>query len=38
LGSEIAYQTPDGVAWSDSGIDRESVNRDWVQDFVEVDA
>jgi hypothetical protein len=38
LGSKIGYQTPDGVAWNDSGIDRESVNRDWVQDFVEVEA
>jgi hypothetical protein len=38
LGSEIGYQTPDGVAWNDSGIDRDSVNRDWIQDFVEVDA
>jgi hypothetical protein len=38
LGSTIGYQTPDGVAWNDSGIDRETVNRDWVQDFVEVDA
>jgi hypothetical protein len=38
LGSEIGYRTPDGVAWNDSGIDRESVNRDWVQDFDEVGA
>lgn len=38
LGSEIGYQTPDGVAWADPTIDRETINRDWVQDFVEVDA
>ena len=31
----IAYETPDNVAWADPTIDRESINRDWVQDFVE---
>jgi hypothetical protein len=35
LNSSIGYETPDGVAWGDSGIDRESINRDWFQDFVE---
>jgi hypothetical protein len=38
LGSAIGYETPDNVAWNDSAIDRESINRDWVQDFVEVEA
>lgn len=31
----IGFQTPDGVAWNDSGIDVETINADWVQDFVE---
>lgn len=31
----LAYETPDNVAWADPTIDRESINRDWVQDFVE---
>ena len=31
----IAYETPDNVAWADPTIDRKSINRDWVQDFVE---
>ena len=31
----IAYETPDNVAWADPTIDRESINRDWVQDFVQ---
>jgi hypothetical protein len=31
----IAYETPDNVSWADPTIDRESINRDWVQDFVE---
>lgn len=31
----IAYETPDNVAWADPTIDRESINLDWVQDFVE---
>jgi hypothetical protein len=35
LGGAISYETPDNVAWNDSGIDRESINRDWVQDYVE---
>jgi hypothetical protein len=34
----IAYETPDNVAWADPTIDRESINRDWVQDFFEVEA
>ncbi len=38
LGSAIGYQTPDGVAWADPTIDRESINADWFYDFVEVDA
>lgn len=36
LNSAIGYETPDNVAWADPTIDRESINRDWVQDFVEV--
>ena len=35
LGGKIAFQTPDGVAWNDSGIDRESINENWISDFVE---
>jgi hypothetical protein len=35
LGGSIGYETPDNVAWNDSGIDRDSINADWVQDFVE---
>lgn len=31
----IAYETPDNVSWADPTIDRESINREWVQDFVE---
>ena len=31
----ISYETPDNVAWADPTIDRNSINRDWVQDFVE---
>lgn len=31
----IGFQTPDGVAWNDSSIDVETINADWVQDFVE---
>ena len=39
LGSgSIAYETPDNVAWADPTIDRESINREWVQDFVEAAA
>lgn len=34
----IAYETPDNVSWADLTIDRESINRDWVQDFAEVGA
>jgi hypothetical protein len=35
LGGSIAYQTPDNVAWADPTIDRESINSEWVQDYVE---
>lgn len=35
LGGSIAYETPDNVAWGDPTIDRETINADWVQDFVE---
>lgn len=38
LGGSIGYETPDNVAWADPTIDRESINRDWVQDFEEVGA
>lgn len=26
VGGAIAYQTPDGVAWNDSGLDRDALN------------
>lgn len=35
LNGSLAYQTPDNVSWADPTIDRESINREWVQDFVE---
>lgn len=35
LGGKIAFETPDGVAWNDSAIDRETINADWIQDFIE---
>jgi hypothetical protein len=38
LNSAIGYETPDNVSWADPAIDRESINRDWVQDFAEVGA
>lgn len=25
VGGEIAYQTPDGVAWNDSGLDKDAI-------------
>jgi hypothetical protein len=25
IGGEIAFQTPDGVAWNDSGLDKEAI-------------
>jgi len=38
LDGPAAIETPDNVSWADPTIDRESINRDWVQDFVEVEA
>ena len=35
IDTKTMYQTPDGVSWDDPTIDRESINSDWVQDFVE---
>ncbi len=29
LGGEIALQTPDGVAWNDSGINTDEINEHW---------
>jgi hypothetical protein len=29
LGGEIAYQTPDGVSWNDSGIDEDEIADYW---------
>jgi hypothetical protein len=26
-GNPIAFQTPDGVAWNDSGLDRKAIDR-----------
>lgn len=38
LDGPAAVETPDNVSWADSAIDRDSINRDWVQDFVEVES
>jgi hypothetical protein len=35
IDAKTMYQTPDGVSWDDPTIDRESINADWIQDFVE---
>jgi hypothetical protein len=29
LGGDIAYQTPDGVAWNDSGINKVEIAEHW---------
>ena len=29
----LGYETPDGVAWNDSSIDRRRVNEFWVDNF-----
>lgn len=34
----LSYETPDNVSWADPTIDRETINNDWVQDFVEESA
>jgi hypothetical protein len=34
----LAYVTPDNVSWADPTIDRNYINADWVQDFVEESA
>ena len=36
LNGPISIETPDNVSWADPTIDRESINADWTQDFVEV--
>ena len=34
LGKSLAYETPDGVAWNDSGIDLDAVSRFWKESFL----
>jgi len=36
LNGAIAYETPDNVAWGDPTIDRDTINRDWSPESVEV--
>ena len=31
LGGEIGLQTPDGVAWNDSGINRDEIAEHWAE-------
>jgi cupin superfamily acireductone dioxygenase involved in methionine salvage len=38
LNSEIGYQTPDNVAWNDSGIDDEEMVEFWNENFLQVEA
>lgn len=33
LGSEIGYQTPDGIPWLDSSIDKEAMKDFWEDSF-----
>lgn len=37
-GDALAYQTPDGVAWNDSGIDLDAVSQFWKESFSKVSA
>lgn len=36
--SAIAYETPDGIAWSDSGIDLAEMQEFWTEIFGQVEA
>jgi len=35
-GDALAYQTPDGVAWNDSGLDANAIDSFWKETFSKV--
>lgn len=35
-GDALAYQTPDGVAWNDSGLDSGAIDSFWKETFSKV--
>lgn len=36
--SAIAFETPDGVSWNDSGVDNERMKEFWEENFSKVSA